>query len=70
MSERRIAVYTTIRVLMNMRDRLGLEAMCSFMERYADLMEHEAPGIRRIVASGLEEKALQGLYEKAAQRKG
>lgn len=64
-SLRKVSVYTTLLILKNMRERLGLEAMCSFLDGYTRMIERSSPAIREAVMRELQEKALQHLYESA-----
>ena len=62
-SSRTVAVYTVLLVLMTMRERLGIEAMVGFLERYTATIERLNPEIRQAVNHELLERALHGLYE-------
>ncbi len=64
-SSRKVSVYTTLVILKNMRERLGLEAMCSFLDGYTRMIERTSPDIREVVLRELQEKALRQLYESA-----
>ena len=64
-ASRKISVYTTLIILKNMKDRLGLEAMCSFLEGYTRMIERASPDIREVVMRELQQKALKDLYESA-----
>ena len=63
LSNRLIAIYTVLMVLINMRERLGIEAMVDFLERYTRTIERINPDIKEAVNDELLDRALHGLYE-------
>lgn len=69
LSRRLIAVYTVLLILRNMRDRLGIEAMLSFLESYTRTIERVNPDIKDAVNEELLERALKGLYEVVCNEK-
>jgi hypothetical protein len=60
---RTIAVYTVLLVLSRMRERLGVEAMVEFIDRYTATIERLDPEIKDAVNHELLERALHGLYQ-------
>jgi len=60
---RTIAVYTVLLVLRNMKERVGIEAMVEFIDRYTSTIEQLNPDIKEAVNYELLERALHGLYE-------
>jgi len=63
LNSRLVSVYTVLLILRNMRDRLGIEAMVDFLERYTKTIERVTPEIKEAVNDELLERALHGLYE-------
>jgi hypothetical protein len=63
LSPRLVSVYTVLLILRNMRDRLGIEAMTDFLERYTKTIERVSPQVKDAVNDELLDRALHGLYE-------
>ncbi|MBF0485230.1 MAG: hypothetical protein HQL16_01820 [Candidatus Omnitrophica bacterium] len=63
LNRNKVSVYTTLIILKDMRERLGIEAMLSFLEKYVTLIEKRDPGIKEAVSSELKDRALVSLYE-------
>ncbi len=62
-NRRLIAIYTVLQILMNMRDRLGLESMIYFLEKYSKTIERICPEVKAAVNEELIERALHELYQ-------
>lgn len=64
-----VAIYTVLRVLIKMRDSLGLEAMHEYMAKYLSIMEAYNPKMQEAVSKALTVINVEKIYVDAMQEK-
>lgn len=57
-----IAVYTVMRILLEMRRQLGFEAMVEYIDRYLGTVESCAPEMKLAVSKALSSINIKSLY--------
>lgn len=58
-----VAVYTVLCVLMEMRARLGLEAMLDYLEKYLFIIGAHNPQMKSAVEQALQKISVQKIYQ-------
>ncbi len=64
-----IAIYTAVRILEEMRNKLGLEAMLEYLKSYRDEVEKESPRLKLAVNDAVKYLNVERLYEKGKRNK-
>jgi chromosomal replication initiation ATPase DnaA len=62
-----IAVYTTMKILLLIRKKQGLECMDEFIEMYARAVERRHPELKEVLADILIERSTEGFYQSVIQ---
>jgi hypothetical protein len=58
-----ISIYTTMKILLLMRESQGLECMLEFIEMYTSAIERNSPELKQVLAESLEEKCVSTFYK-------
>ena len=62
-----VAIYTTISILFDMKNRLGLEAMLEYMEKYHSIIGKSNPDFNTAVRRALEIMSVEKMYKDAVE---
>lgn len=58
-----VSSYTTLAILQDMRQKLGLEAMVEYMDKYLDIIGTHNPKIKSAVNQALSLVSVNKMYE-------
>ncbi len=59
---RRVLIYTTLMVLRRMKEQLGLDGMCAFLESYTRMIDEISPEVKKAVMQELQTKGVDQFY--------
>ena len=68
-SPQSIAVYTVLRILLQMKSQLGLEAMLEYIRSYLNVVEQYNPQIKNAVSRAVEIINVSKVYEETVHGK-
>ena len=64
-----ISIYTTFRILQQMKSQLGLEAMLEYIDQYQRMIETHNPKFKVIIERAFNMMSVEKLYKDAMQWK-